>query len=216
MFVFPLIGGILCIIAFFSPAMFAPMYSGSYSYWFWGMININRLSFNNERIDILIVGIVVGSLILISGIKLVYSANLVRTEKKSFTDQNKTWVRMPLFAILSSITWLFYISNAGEGYFVPPGMDVWYYFYMDIGLIGAFSGGTLTILGYIFNKAIRETEIMSYFITTPRKEIIISHKKFPASEIQTAQQLETPNFCPMCGFKPGTTYKFCPGCGFKF
>ena len=216
MFVFPLIGGILCIIAFFSPAMSIPFYSGRINFWFWGMFETDGLSFIYERLDIMIVGIIIGAILLISGIKLVYSANLVRTEKKTFTDQNRTWIRMPLFVILSGITWFFYISNSGDGFFTPPGVDVWYYFYMDIGLIGAFSGGTLTILGYIFNKAIRETEIMSYFITTPRKEIIIPHKKFPASEIQTTQQLETPNFCPMCGFKPGTTYKFCPGCGFKF
>ena len=209
MFVFPLIGGILCIIAFFTPAMSVPLYSGN-------MIDIDRLSFNDERIDILIVGIIVGAIILISGIKLVYSANLVRTEKKSFTDQNTTWVRMPLFAILSGITWFFYISNAGDNYFVPPGYDVWNYFYIDFGLIGAFSGGTLTWLGYLFDRIIRETNTMSYFITTPRKEIIIPYKKFPTPEIQKALHLELPNFCPMCGFKTGKTYKFCPGCGFKF
>jgi hypothetical protein len=57
---------------------------------------------------------------------------------------------------------------------------------------------------------------MSYFITSARKDIIIPRKKFPTSEIQKPQQFETPNYCPMCGVKSGTTYKFCPGCGFKF
>lgn len=215
-FVFPLIGGILCIIAFFTPAMYTYIFSGPGGYWFWGLQDFDRLSFNTERFDILIIGIIIGLLILINGIKLVYSAIIVGKGRNSFEDQKKIWILMPSLAILGAITWFFYISNAGDGYFVPPGYDVWNFFHIDFGLIGAFAGGTLTWLGYIFNRIIGETNVMSYFITTPRKEIIVPHKKFPSPEIQKTQQLETPNFCPMCGFKPGTTHKFCPGCGFKF
>ncbi|MBY8989251.1 MAG: hypothetical protein KGD58_00725 [Candidatus Lokiarchaeota archaeon] len=196
--------------------MYTFLYSGYGSYWFWGLHNFDGLSFNTERIDILIVGIIIGLLILISGIKLVYSANLVRVEKNSFEDQKKTWLVVPSLAILGAITWFFYISNSGDGYFVPPGYDVWDFFRIDFGLIGAFSGGALSLLGYLFNKGIRETNIMSYFVINPRKEISVSYKKYPISEIQKKQHLETPNYCPMCGFKTGTTHKFCPGCGFKF
>lgn len=196
--------------------MYLPSWPEYYSYWIWGVQNFNEISFNTERVDILIVGIIIGLLILICGIKLVYSANLVRKGRVSFEEQEKIWILAPSLAILGAITWFFYISNSGDGYFVPSGYDTWDYFRIDFGLIGAFSGGTLTWLGYIFNRVIRETNVMSYFITTPRKEITIPHKKFLTSEIQKTQHLETPNYCPMCGFKPGTTHKFCPGCGFKF
>ena len=196
--------------------MYLPMWPNFYSYWFWGFEDFNEIAFNTERIDILIVGIIIGLLILICGIKLVYSANLVRKGRVSFEEQEKIWILAPSLVILGAITWFFYISNSGDGYFVPSGYDVWYFFRIEFGLIGAFSGGTLAILGYLFNKVIRETNVMSYFVTTPRKEIIIPRKKFPIPEIQKPQHLETPNYCPMCGFKTVGTYKFCPGCGFKF
>jgi hypothetical protein len=196
--------------------MYLPSWPEFYSYWIWGLKNFNEISFNTERVDILIVGLIIGLLILICGVKMVYSANLVRKGRVSFEEQEKNWILTPSLAILGAITWFFYISNFGDGYFVPSGYDTWDFFHIDFGLIGAFSGGTITWLGYIFNRVIRETNVMSYFIITPRKESKIPYKKFPASELQTTQQKETPNFCPMCGFKPGTTHKFCPGCGFKF
>jgi hypothetical protein len=124
--------------------MYTFIYPGYASYWFWGLEVVNEISFNTERLDILIVGIVIGLLILICGIKLVYSANSVRKESISFEDQEKIWIITPSLAILGALTWFFYISNAGDGYFVPPGLDVWLYFRIDFGLIGAFAGGTLT------------------------------------------------------------------------
>lgn len=196
--------------------MYAPFYDGNYNYWFWGLEDYNRLSFNTERIDILIVGIIIGLLILICGIILLYSANLVRTEKKSFKEQNKIWIRVPLLTIFGAITWIIYIAILGDGYFIPSGYNVWDYFYIGFGLTGAISGGILPMLGFFFNKVIRETNAMSYFVTTPREEIIVLHKKFPPPIIQKTQRLGTLNYCPRCRFKVDETYKFCPGCGFKF
>ncbi|MFX1374725.1 MAG: zinc ribbon domain-containing protein [Promethearchaeota archaeon] len=214
MFVLPFIGGILCIIAFFTPYMTFLSINPS-SYWFWGLeyIDGDSIGFNTERIDILITGIIIGLLLLICGIILVQSANAVRREWKSFEDQNKTWIRFPSIAIFGAITWIIYTSIFGEEYF---GYDFWDYFRINFGLIGAFSGGFLTLLGYFFNKVVRNTNAMSYFVTQPRKSTIIPHKKFPPPEIQKAQQLEHLNYCPTCGFKLEVGYKFCPQCGFSF
>lgn len=200
--------------------MYLPVYKGYHSYWFWGLMDIDRLEFNIQRIDILITGIIIGLIILVCGIKLVFSANSVRIDKFSFEDQKKTWIIAPSLAILCGIIWFVYISYFGDNYFVPSGYDVWDYFYMDLGLIGAFSGGTLTILGYLYHRIIRDTNVMSFFVTDfepkPKKELIMPYKKLSSPEIQRVSHLELPNFCPKCGLKTGENFKFCPRCGFKF
>jgi hypothetical protein len=210
------LGGILCIIAFFSPAMYLPAFTNIYSYWLWGLEDFNKLSFNTERIDILIIGIIIGVLILISGLKLICSANIVRTEKKTFKDERKTFIMLSLIPILGTIIWIVYIDNTGDGYFLSDGYNVWDYFYIDFGLIGAISGGSLAILGFLLNKIIEDINIMDHLIKISKDKIIIPHKKFPIPEIQKTQRLGALNYCPRCRFKIDETYKFCPGCGFKF
>ncbi|MFX0166564.1 MAG: zinc ribbon domain-containing protein [Candidatus Hodarchaeota archaeon] len=216
MFFIPLVGGILCIITIFSSAIYLPTYPNIYYYWIWGLEDFDGLSFNTEKLDILIIGIIIGMLILISGIKLVYSANIVRTEKKSFNDENKTWVLYPLLIISGTLFWIIYVDNFGDGYFVPEGYKVLDYAIIDFGVTGAISGASLTILGFIFNKIIITTNIMDYLLIRPKDKIIIPHKKLPTHEIQKTQNLGALNYCPRCGFKVDYTSKFCPGCGFQF
>jgi hypothetical protein len=215
-FVLPLVGGIFCLLTVFMPVMSRFYWPNNFSYWIWGLRFFNELSFNTERIDILVVGIIIGILMLLCGIKLIYSANLVRKNKISFNRLERIWIIFPSIVVIGAIIWYFFISIAGDGYFVPSGYDTWDIFRIDLGLIGAFTGGTLTWIGYLFNRVVHETNIISYFITTPRKEISLPRKKFPPPEIQKIPQIKVPNFCPMCGFKIATRFKFCPGCGFKF
>ena len=69
---------------------------------------------------------------------------------------------------------------------------------------------------YFFDKIIRETNAMSYFVTTPKEKITIPHKKYPTSEILRTKRIGTLNYCPKCKYKVDETYEYCPGCGFKF
>ncbi|MFX1280595.1 MAG: zinc ribbon domain-containing protein [Promethearchaeota archaeon] len=198
------------------PVMYVHYWSYDNNYWIWGLVSTDRFFFNTESIEILVVGIVLGLTILICGVLLVISAILATKRRFSVEHRDKIWIISSLIAILAGIVWYFYISIFGEGYITPPGYNVWSYYTIGFGLTGTFSGGSMTILGYLFNRIIKDTDIMSFFVTEPQKEISVAYKKISSQEAQRTEVLERINFCPKCGCKTGETYKFCPGCGFKF
>lgn len=165
LWVFPFIGGILAITALLTPVAF----SGNYSYiselfWMWGLVvsgfYISGINFDLNLISLLSgIGCTIG--IAICGVKLIISANKVRKQGESVATLQKSWRSLAITIIILTIVFIIVrdlsesieLTIRGNFYYITPyGIEFWNSVSIGYGIIGAFIGAGLTIIGVIAYK----------------------------------------------------------------
>ncbi|MFX0030167.1 MAG: zinc-ribbon domain-containing protein [Candidatus Hermodarchaeota archaeon] len=224
----PIIGGILTLISFFTPAHYVSEFGIDAYYWMWGIYHLSFSGYGSETIfmvsedpsqytiPIFFSGLVPAILIFISSLMLIISANSVRTGKRDIKNVENGWIGMGFMLILASIiyiisidiTWMnlakyTYEQEVGP---IPPNFpEFWDNFDPGFAIIAPFIGAGLSILGSIASKTIKPREVPFY--TRPKQGGIIT--KTPIGQIS-----HKINFCPECGHQllyDGS--RFCSYCG---
>lgn len=199
-----LFGGILFIIAFFTPAMYVDMDYCTFYYWYWGLTYCNPdFVFNKITPDLVISGTTMGIIILVSGCNLIISVNKIRTEKKSIKTENKKLITFSILPILIGFFWILGIDTIWRHYFINPDYNVWDFYSFGFGLIGVFIGGGISLLGTILGFIIFKNYTYTY--------------KRPALPKKEVKQLNmTKSYCPHCPLALKLGLKECPECGKSF
>ncbi|MFX1597269.1 MAG: hypothetical protein ACFFBK_14520 [Promethearchaeota archaeon] len=198
-----LIGGILALIAFFTPTVSIEAYDGSIYLWVWGLISYDIYnSFLGiyesdtafiDNPDILFPSIVC-SIFLILGILILILTSLnYRSRIKNRIGKPDSWLFSSLLIIAFTIAWIIAMDIFWEGY---PAF--WDYFDPNFGVIGPFLGSGLAIAGFIAAKVLQRQ----------KREVIVVPKTMSSS----AAKAELYSTLPM---DPSIKVNFCTECGQK-
>lgn len=201
-YLLPLIGGVLCIIAFFTPAMYVDMGDCTFYYWYWGLTYCNPdFVFNNITLDLVLSGTTMGIIILVSGCSLIISVNNIRTEKKSIKTENNKLIPLSILPIIMAFFWILGTATIWKHYFINPDYNVWDFYSLGFGLIGVFIGGGISLLGTIIGFII----FRNY-----------TYKKPPLSKKYVKQLNMAKPDCPQCPLALKLGLNECPECGKSF
>jgi len=225
--ILPIIGGVLILISFFTPAYYADQIVIEGYYWMWGLYYVSSVGYGSDTLfiateepsrytmPIFFSGLIPAVMILICSIMLIASSNAVRTGRRDIKNVENGWIGMGFMMIVASIIYIIAIDitmmnfveyqfEQAYGY-VPTGMpDLWDVYDPGFAIIAPFIGAGLSIDGSIASKTIKPRELP---IFVGEKKGIITKK--PIGEI--SHQI---NFCSECGHQllySGT--KFCSHCG---
>ncbi|TFG24123.1 MAG: zinc ribbon domain-containing protein [Promethearchaeota archaeon] len=210
--VFPLIGGFLIILAVLTPAVYYRL-GPIYSYiWLWGLkVTSSGSSWVSgfNYID-LVVYVVCTILILIAGIKLIETSNKVRLGRMDLKDVDLLWLELSILAIVAIIIWIVILSIATTSTQTRTTLttttttttNIWSYHQVGFGVIGVFMGAIITLIGFGLTR----------YEPTPKKT------PTPARimpQQTTLQPVPSPSAstCPSCGAGLRPIDQFCPKCG---
>jgi len=217
--ILPIIGGVLILISFFTPAFYADQIVIEEYYWMWGLLYGSEIGYGSDTIfivteepsqywmPIFFSGLIPAVIILIVSIMLIASSNAVRTGRRDIKNVENGWIGMGFMMIVASIIYIILIDITGtnllEYRYVNP-RDFWDIYDPGFAVIAPFLGSGLSIIGSIASKTIKPRE--QPIFVGERKGIIT---KKPIGEI-----LHQINFCSECGHQLlyGRS-KFCSHCG---
>ena len=217
----PIIGSVLILISFLTPAFYAEQVGNEIYYWMWGLAHGSNTGYGSDTtfifteeptqytIPIFFAGLIPALIILIGSIMLIISSNAVRTGRRDIKNAENGWIGMGIMIIfiigidITMINMVEYIYEEAYGY-VPPLRDFWDAFDPGFAIIAPFIGAGLSIAGSIASKTIK-----------PREEpIFVGEKKGPITKKPIGAISHKINFCSECGHQllySGT--KFCSHCG---
>ncbi|MFX1281605.1 MAG: zinc ribbon domain-containing protein [Promethearchaeota archaeon] len=213
--VFPLIGGILSLIALATPA--ASLYeSDSYFVlWMWGLLTVqfydpivgdySNTAFS-DNLYILIPSIILSIIIGLSAIYLISSGITCKRDMKKDTGVKTNWLTPIILIVISTITWTINIELVYQ--FGPSSMSFWEYILPGYGIIGSFIGAGIAGVGYLlFKNIVKIREVIIF--NAPQKRILI----LPSTPKQSGFITK---FCPECGAHVDDEVpNYCTSCGFK-
>jgi hypothetical protein len=207
---FPLVGGIIALIALLTPAAYYSTFSGSMNVWMWGLFSIYAYGYGSistftQDPGELFISISSSILVLISIIVIISKANKTR----NYGDKSK-WLGASISLIIGTIFWIVGMEINGQ---IFASVSIWSILNPGFGVIGMFFGAILAIIGHGVNKM------------SPRqpRDLIVS-KKSPFVRPIVSKPIESSvepkstslKYCPKCGDKfilPDQ--KFCSNCGFE-
>ncbi|MFX0082379.1 MAG: zinc ribbon domain-containing protein [Candidatus Hodarchaeota archaeon] len=220
--VLPLIGGVLILISFFTPALYADQMGIEEYYWMWGLWYGSAAGYGSDTLfiateepskymmPIFYSGLIPAVLILIGSIILIASSNAVRTGRRDIKNAENGWIGMGIMMIVASIIYIIAIDITVMNYVeyaygtLPPGLDLWDVYEPGFAVIAPFIGAVLSISGSIASKTIK-----------PRREpIFVGEKKEIITKKPIGEVSHEINFCSECGHQllyKGS--KFCSNCG---
>jgi len=227
--VLPIIGGVLVLISFFTPAVSYNDLGIQEQYWMWGLYYQSisgygsRLTFiptqepSQFMLPLFLIGIFPAILILSGSIKLITSGNAIRTGRKSIKNLKNLWIGLGIMLIIAPIIYIIGIDIIVTNYlkyileeiygFIPPIPNFWNVYNPGFALIASFIGAIFSIVGGIASKTIK----------TKEEPIFIGEKKEVISKRPIGENSTRFNFCPECGHQ--LLYignKFCTECGTDF
>lgn len=221
-----LIGGIITIISFFTPAFYANLLQVEEYFWMWGLhygnitgygANFSFIPLENPfiyMIPIFLAGIFPALLIILSSIMLIVIANGIRNVRSDLKYYENRIIGYGITLISASVIFLISISitmnnfieyllyGFGDGFT----LDIWDIYQPGFAIIGPFIGGVLAIIGGIASKTIKPGE----------KPISIQEMKKYIIKMPGENKMGKFNYCPECGQELfHKEYKFCSNCGFE-
>jgi hypothetical protein len=222
----PLLGGVLSLIALFTPATYINHYDFDYQWdfyiWMWGL-TLSRYysSYDNSYsseilfmndLSLLISSIICSLLVFIFAVILIRSANLNRTGKKEFFKARNGWYGWSALLIITTAVWMMLYEVINQmGYYLPN----WDTMDPGFGVIGIFLGAMISIIGTAISN-----NLISQKQRTQISYIEKEQNKIPSSTDKGSyktQQISVPKFCPICGNTVLIRVsKFCTECGFEF
>lgn len=226
----PIIGGVLVLISFFTPAHYINEFGIGANYWMWGLYHLSVPGYGSESIfmftdkfgplqytiPIFFSGFIPAILILISSIMLIASSNAVRTGRRDIKNVENGWIGMGIMMIVASIIYLIgiaitwmnltkYVYEQEYGPYPSWAPGFWDTFSPGFAIIAPFIGAALAIFGSIASKKIKTRDVPIF--TRQKQGGIIT--KTPIGQISRKIK-----FCSECGNQllyDGA--RFCPHCG---
>ncbi|MFX1346617.1 MAG: zinc ribbon domain-containing protein [Promethearchaeota archaeon] len=219
--VLPLIGGVLILISFFTPAFYANLLGNEEYYWMWGLwygstpTDSKTIFMATEEparymMPIFLSGIIPAVLILIGSIFIIASSMLVKTGRIDIRSVENGWIGMGIMMIVASIIYIIAIDITLLNYLefqigaLPPGFSIWDLYDPGFAIIAPFIGAGFSIIGSIASKAIKSREV----------PIFVGERKGPITKTPIGESSHRIKFCSECGhqilYDEG---KFCSHCG---
>jgi len=226
---FPLIAGILAIVALVTPAVYVNLYGMiTANLWFWGLYTYNfggvitGTEFITETM-VLVPSIITTAILATGGIVLLVSGILNKSQRFELKTVRNLSLLFGVLFIISQILWLVMVPMffPMTQFYPPPGpgeiLTFWEIGALGItlplhnigfGIIGGFVLAALTFgsagAAHYYSKE-RPVKI-------PEKKEVISPTKEPSPPVKA--EFDT---CPECGAKiEDPSIKFCGKCGFEF
>lgn len=209
-YAFPLVGGIIALIAFLTPAGSYSDFSGSMDVWMWGLFSIYAYGYGSlttftQDPGELLISVSCSILVLISIIIIISKANKTR----KYGDESK-WLGASILLIISTIAWIAGMEINGRIFF---SISLWSVISPGFGVIGMFLGAILSIIGHGISKMSPRQ---------PRDVIVLKKAQFVSSPASKSSEFSVESsppslkYCPMCGDKfIRQDQKFCGNCGFE-
>ena len=240
---FPIIGGVLILISFFTPAHYFNEFGLDANYWMWGLYHLSAPGYGSETIfmfteefgpsqytmPIFFSGLIPAVIILIGSIMLIASSNAVRTGRRDIKNVENGWIGMGFMMIIASIiyiiaidiTWMNlteYVYEQEYGPMPPGSPGFWDIFSPGFAIIAPFIGGGLALLGAIIGKSIGREEGIGKPKAVPQVEKPVPVAETPPPTPTPApEEAKVVRFCPECGTKiEQADATFCTVCGHKF
>jgi hypothetical protein len=207
---FPLVGGIIALIAFITPAGYYSDFSGSINIWMWGLFSIYAYGYGSITMFTqdpgeLLISVSGSILVLISIIVIISKANKTR----NYGDKSK-WLGASISLIIGTIFWIVGMEINGQ---ISAGVSIWSVINPGFGVIGMFMGAILAIIGHAINKI---SPRQPKDIIVPKKTPFISSTVRKPIELSAESDVPSFQYCPKCGDKfLRPDQKFCGNCGFE-
>lgn len=227
--VFPLIAGILAIIAILTPTAYFSYGGVTWSWWMWdltimGMVGYDSVSIFITEMDFIIPSIISTSAVFLIAVNLFILSST--TKKRNLSTKNFEVVSL-INAVLSISNMIYYIVAMDiafydgftiEGTIFPAGYHFWDVFNAGFGIIFPFISATISFIGVgvfrYYSK--RKGYIIPQKIGTIN-EYIQPKMDYVKEYVPVSKTMGSPNFCPECGNKIiHADAKFCTNCGFKY
>lgn len=214
---FPLVGGVLGLIALLTPAAYMSVYGSSMYVWMWGLISVQVFGYGSvtqftQDSGELIISITCAAIVLIGTIAIISSAASCRKKMKIGIIKKATWLTPSILVIFGTIVWIVGMEINSNAFY---GISLWTYINPGFGVIGMFFSATLSIIGYGVSKM--KGERREGIIIPMKKEFMPTEREIgmPIKEI-TEPTLNSVNFCPNCGHNViSQGQRFCTKCGFE-
>ncbi|MFW9941476.1 MAG: zinc ribbon domain-containing protein [Candidatus Thorarchaeota archaeon] len=183
----PLCGAVISLIAFFTPVVYIEAFDTSFYMWVWPLTD---LDFEGIKSEITFLERISGIFTIVTLICIMVFISSVNSYWRS-TNESKNIGPALLVAsivmIISTISWIITMELLW-----PLDREFWDYSDPGFGIVGLFIGSGISILGYGYS---RKSGI--------KEDVIIYKKEIPVS------------YCPKCGNELKTeTKKFCVNCGY--
>jgi len=183
----PLCGTVISLIAFFTPVVYIEAWDTSFYMWNWPLTD---LDFEGERSEIAFIERISGIfaiLILICIMVFISSVNSYWRSTKESKSIGPALLVASIVMIISTIGWTITMELLW-----PLDRGFWDYSDPDFGIVGLFIGSGISIVGYRYSRK-----------SSIKKDPIIHKKDIPKS------------YCPECGNELRTEIKkFCVNCGY--
>lgn len=212
----PLIGGILSLIAFFTPAAGVQAGFEYFRVWMWGLISFQiydpfwdvyeRQTLFTPNPDIYIPSLICSISIFICALVLIITSASYPKRMKYNKENPTIWLGFSLPILGFTIAWIVIMEFVGSS---SSGPSFWSFMIPGFGVIGLFIGVILSLIGY---------GIARMHLKRKKEITKASTKDIPSSISEEKVPVQiTLQFCPNCGNKILAEYqKFCINCGFKF
>ena len=227
--VFPLIAGILAIIAILTPTAYFSYGGVTWSWWMWdlttmGMVGYDSINTFISEMDFIIPSIITTSAVLLSAVNLFILSSTTR--KRNLNTKNYELMSV-ISAVLSIGIMIYYIAVMDiafydgliiEGTIFSAGYHFWDVFNAGLGIILPFISATISFIGVgVFRYYSKRKD----YILQPKISTIIEYTTPKIGTINeyvpVSKTMGSPNFCPECGNKIiHADAKFCTNCGFKY
>ncbi len=222
---FPLIGGIMLIMAFLTPAAYR-----SWSFvWIWGVSLRNMRVFEMTRDIMRIIPAIVSSILVLVGvIVLVNSALKIRKNGLELEEFKKKWLIGAVLPIIGIIIWMIMMElscslNLNINRYPFSSSSCFRFWGLNyhgpgFGVIGIFLGAAIPIVGVAILSKV-DLEATKEKVKKPKKVKVPKIKKKPKEE-EVIRQPEVvkreelgARFCPTCGTSIAPENTFCGNCG---
>ncbi|MFX1389792.1 MAG: hypothetical protein ACFE9Z_07015 [Promethearchaeota archaeon] len=202
---FPVVGGIIALIALLTPASYISEYYVSMYVWMWGLFSVQVYGYGGyTRFTAdpgeLTISLLCTIFILINIIAMVVIGAL---NKRQGTSE-KNWVAPSVLVIVGTII---YIAGLEINTYLIGGFSYWQNVNPGFGVIGMFIGSIISLIGIGVLKS----------RTRPPLEVIVPMKKEIVNSVGESTPIgQSMKFCPECGHKIlNSSHKFCVNCGFQ-
>ena len=156
----PLLGGLISLIALFTPATYKILPGNYYYIWMWGLLSYKLYDSTDtlftNNVKLFIPSIICSILVFIFAIIIIISANMNRTGKKGFKDVKNKWYGLSVLVIITTATWMIIYEVHS---YIAVSYSWWKDWYPGFGVIGIFLGAIIIIMGiFLGNYFLKQKE----------------------------------------------------------